>query len=72
MNAVSMPNSTVCPSGAALATAAAPTLPPAPALFSTTKGCWSDACSTAATERARMSDGPPGGKLLMKVTGRAG
>lgn len=52
---VSMPNSTVWPSAGALATTAAPTLPPAPGLLSTTKDCLSVSCSTAPTERARIA-----------------
>ena len=66
---VSMPISTVWPSGALRATCAVPMLPAAPGLVSTTTGCLKRCCSTSATERAIMSDGPPAGKLLTKVIG---
>jgi hypothetical protein len=45
----------VCPSGAALATAAVPVLPLAPGRFSMTKGCESLCCRLSATMRARLS-----------------
>src|SRR5512145_2090357 len=68
----SMPNSTVWPSGGALATLSAPMLPLAPALFSTTKGWLNCFCSTSAMERAMVSEGPPAGKLLTNFTGFVG
>jgi hypothetical protein len=47
-------------------------LPPAPARFSTTNGCLSAACSRSFTRRVRISDGPPGGKVISMRTGFAG
>src|SRR5262245_17694350 len=58
----------VCPSGAALATAAVPVLPPAPALFSTTKATPSRCCSPSATMRARLSGVDPAMNGTMMVT----
>ena len=58
----------VCPSGAALATAAVPVLPLAPARFSTIKGCFSLSCRPSATMRARLSGVEPALKGTMMVT----
>ena len=55
-----VPISSVCPSGLALATSAAPTLPPAPALFSTMTGCPRAFCNSGARARASTSVVPPG------------
>src|SRR5438105_11577926 len=63
---------TVCPSGAALATASAPTLPPAPARFSTTTGCLKDSDIFALTQRATVSTEPPAGNGTTMRTGRFG
>src|SRR5687768_8238067 len=47
-------------------------LPPAPARFSTTKGCFSTLCRRSFTRRVRISEGPPGGKVISVRTGLAG
>ena len=49
----------VCPSGAALATAAVPVLPLAPGRFSTTNGLPSFVCKRSATMRAMLSGVDP-------------
>src|SRR5262249_60715119 len=49
----------VYPSGAALATASAPMLPPAPGRFSMTTGCFHAAVNRSPSARARMSTVPP-------------
>ena len=51
--------SSVWPSGAARATTSVPMALPAPGRFSTTTGWRQVSNSAAASERARMSDGPP-------------
>ena len=67
-----VPISSVWPSGAALATSAAPLLPPAPGLLSTMKG-WPNAfCSSGASARARMSVVPPAAKGTTMRTGLLG
>src|SRR5215467_11191669 len=62
----------VYPSGADLAAASAPTLPPAPPRFSATTGWPRFAVSRSAMRRPRMSVPPPGGNGRMKRTGLAG
>src|SRR4029079_2874026 len=59
----------VAPSGAALATASVPRLPPAPGLFSTMKGSPVICCSWSATRRAAMSgvDAGPKGTMMRVV-----
>ncbi len=49
----------VCPSGAAFATASVPMMPEAPGRFSTTPGWPSRGRSRSATSRAVMSLAPP-------------
>src|SRR5690606_5308693 len=53
-------------------TCAAPMVPVAPALFSTTKDCLSCSPSLLATARATESVAPPGGKGTTMVTGLSG
>ena len=62
----------VWPSGAAFTTTSAPTLPPAPARFSTTNGCLSESCSFSFISRVTSSEGPPGGKVISMRTGFTG
>ena len=62
----------VCPSAAARCTKAAPMVPVAPALFSTTKDCLSFSPSLGATARATWSVEPPAGKGTTRVTGLSG
>ena len=62
----------VCPSGAALAAAAVPVLPLAPARFSTTNGTPSRCCRPSPTMRARLSGVDPAMNGTMMVTVRAG
>src|SRR5262245_21693382 len=62
----------VCPSGAALATAAVPVLPLAPARFSTTNGLAVRCCSPSATMRARLSGVEPAANGTTMVTVCAG
>src|SRR5262245_8373724 len=50
----------VCPSGSALATEAAPTIPPPPIRFSTITGCPRLACSFSEMTRAIVSEALPG------------
>src|SRR5688572_14337151 len=57
--------SSVYPSGVAFATWSAPTVPPAPARFSTTTGCPSASCSPGATSRAEI-----GGRRRDRAHGR--
>ena len=64
----SMVNSHVSPLGSALATAAAPMLPPAPPLFSTTTVRSSRAHNFSAITRASASVGPPAASGTMSVT----
>ena len=64
--------SSVWPSGAARATAAAPMLVPAPGRFSITNGLPSRCSSFGATSRATISMPPPGPVGTTIVTGRAG
>ena len=67
-----VPSVSVYPSGAALAAASAPIVPPAPALFSTTTTCPRRSPSFCATMRATMSVEPPGAKPTMSLMGRLG
>src|SRR5690606_12028348 len=62
----------VYPSGLALATCAAPILPPAPGLFSTTIGWPRSLASDSPSVRAITSIAPPGGKGTIQVMGRSG
>jgi hypothetical protein len=64
--------SSVWPSGAALATASAPMLPPAPARFSTTNGWPIASCRRLASARPTMSGVEPGGKVTTTLTGLEG
>src|SRR5882757_7704900 len=66
------PRPTVYPSGADFATASAPSTPPAPALFSTTKVCPESSLIFWQRMRESVSVAPPAGKPLTKRTGRAG
>src|SRR5712671_1012710 len=60
------------PSGGALATRAAPDMPPAPPMFSAMI-CWpSFSESLCANNRATRSTGPPAGNGTTRVTGRVG
>src|SRR5262245_43110528 len=59
--------SSVYPSGLALAATCAPTWPAAPALVSTTTGCLSSGSIMLASGRVTMSLMPPGGNALMIV-----
>ena len=52
--------SSTCPLGSPLATAAAPTFPPAPGRFSTTTDTWRDRESSGAMARGRRSEVLPG------------
>jgi len=56
----------------ARAASAEPTLPPAPALLSTTTGLFQLLPNSAATTRAAMSAVPPAGKGTMILTSRSG
>ncbi len=67
-----VPKSSVWPSGADLATMAAPMLPPAPERFSTTTGCLSATASRSARSRPITSVDPPGAKGTTSVTGPFG
>ncbi len=74
VNVVSIPLRMVWPSAAALATSAAATLPPAPALLSTTTACPRALLIFSASRREAMSEGPPGGNELtmrMVLDGKA-
>ncbi|MNC74835.1 hypothetical protein D3C75_1262600 [compost metagenome] len=62
----------VWPSGAARTTYSVPILPPAPGLFSTTKGWPSFCVSVFVTLRVSVSVVPPGEKATMTLTGRSG
>src|SRR4249920_2872089 len=64
--------SSVYPSGGDFATAAAARLPPAPGLFSTRTGCFSEAAIGSAMKRAIVSVVPPGGAPTTNLIGRAG
>src|SRR5690606_24072512 len=55
-----------------LAAACAPTMPPAPALLSTTAATFQACAMGWVVRRAVVSTGPPGGKGTMKLTGRSG
>ncbi|KAG1384598.1 hypothetical protein G6F59_017732 [Rhizopus arrhizus] len=70
--AVVVGSRTGSPAGAARAPAAAPIMALAPGLFSTTKVCPSSFDSAGVTERAVMSDEPPGTKGTLMVTGVSG
>ncbi len=65
-------NSSVWPSGSALATATAPMLPPAPGRFSTTTGCFHISLSFWPSARASTSDVPPGANGTMMRIGLLG
>ena len=65
-------NSSVYPSGGACATAAVPTLPPAPGRLSITIGWPSVRPSGSATTRAMMSGELPGGNGTTSLIARAG
>ena len=67
-----MVNSSVWPSGSALATRPVPRLPPAPGLLSTTTGWPSAAASGSATRRAMRSGELPGGNGTTSLIGRDG
>src|SRR5688572_19877212 len=60
---------TTCASPCALATMSAPTMPPAPGLFSTTIGWPSRLPKYSAKVRDRMSAAPAGGKLMIQRIG---
>jgi hypothetical protein len=62
-------SSAVCPSGAARATSAAPTLPAAPGLLSTMTGLPSAPESLSEMMRPIRSSGPPGVNGLTSRTG---
>ncbi len=64
--------SSVWPSGAALATAAVPVVPPAPGRFSTTIDWPSASASGSRNSRAMKSVEAPGGKGATMVIGRLG
>src|SRR5260221_6492909 len=64
-------SSSVCPSGAAFATASVPTMPLAPVRFSTTNGCPVCAASCWPTRRAMVS-GAPAPKGTITRTARLG
>ena len=62
-------SSSVCPSGAALATLLAPSVPPAPPTFSTTMVAPPSGLRMAsAKSRATLSVGPPAAKGTTMVT----
>jgi hypothetical protein len=65
-------NSTVWPSGGALAASAMPMLPPAPARLSMTTGCPHDSDIFCPITRAATSVGPPGANGTMKRIARVG
>ena len=69
---LTVPTSRVEPSFGALATAAAPMLPPAPARFSTTNGVPWVSCIFCAKMRANMSVVPPAVNGTTTVTVRGG
>ena len=60
---------TTCASPRALATMSAPSMPPAPGLFSTTIGWPSRLPKYSARVRDRMSAAPAGGKLTIQRIG---
>src|SRR5919108_3469292 len=62
-------SSAVWPSGAARATSAAPTLPAAPGLFSTSTGLPSETVSFSERMRPMRSSGPPAVNGLTSLTG---
>src|SRR3954454_11914275 len=66
------PRPTVYPSGGAFAIASAPSTPPAPALFSTTKDCPDSSLSFWQSTRESVSVAPPAGKPLTYFTCRMG
>jgi hypothetical protein len=66
------PTSSVCPSGAAEATAFEPIAPVAPGRFSTTTGCPSEVASRSASTRATMSPVPPAENGTTSRTVRVG
>src|SRR5262245_45537173 len=69
---LTVPTSSVLPSLAARATAAAPTLPPAPARLSTTNGVPYFCCRPCARMRPNMSVVPPAVHGTTMVTWRCG
>src|SRR5690554_6044082 len=62
----------VYPSGFSFMAMRAATMPPAPALLSTTAGWPHLSPKGLVTNRADVSTGPPAGKGTMKLTARAG
>src|SRR5436190_5913515 len=66
------PRPTVYPSGADFATASAPSTPPAPPRFSTTKVCPDSSLIFWQRMRESVSVAPPAGKPLTYFTGRVG
>src|SRR5258708_38901989 len=66
------PRPIVYPSGADFATASAPSTPPAPPLFSTTKVCPESSLIFWQRMRESVSVAPPAGKPLTYLTGRVG
>ncbi|MNI58920.1 hypothetical protein D3C73_1140550 [compost metagenome] len=62
----------VCPSGAARTTNSVPILPPAPGLFSTTKGWPNCLAKVLETLRVRVSVVPPAVNATMTLTGLSG
>src|ERR1700716_2411607 len=66
------PRPTVYPSGCDFATASAPSTPPAPPLFSTTKVCPDSSLIFWQSTRDNVSVAPPAGKPLTYFTCRVG
>src|SRR4029077_3155150 len=66
------PRPTVYPSGADFATASAPSMPPAPPRFSTTKDCPDSSLIFWQRMRESVSVAPPAGKPLTYFTCRVG
>src|SRR4051812_11860857 len=71
-NAPESPTIKTWPSGGTAATILAATTPPAPGMFSTTKGLLKTLPSLCASRRARMSGLPPGAAAATSRTGRDG
>ena len=67
-----LPRYSVYPSAGDFAARSAPMLPPPPATFSITTGCFSRSASTAATCRPTASVSPPGGYGTMILIGFSG
>jgi hypothetical protein len=57
----------VYPSGIAFAAAATAIVPPAPAFASTMTACFNPDCSLEAIKRAKLSVGPPGNGLMIRI-----